>query len=148
MSWWTSSPRWEVRHSETAYIYLKNACDAVCYRLFNAVSLCRLLASRKQLPDNYSRICDVQPSCGFERWNANYVDTTTDTQSRPQRMVLSYAHNGFGNQLWEHSFAYMVSQQLNASLAVQLIPDKYRLLGEMPQNTHEGIIFVVVLRTA
>ena len=40
----------------------------------------------------------------------------------PYRVVLSYGHNGLGNQLYQHAFAYSVAMSLNAKLYIQLIP--------------------------
>lgn len=39
-----------------------------------------------------------------------------------RRVVLSLAHNGFGNQLWEHTFAFMIAESLKAKLLISPIP--------------------------
>ena len=44
------------------------------------------------------------------------------SDSHPYTVVLSYGHNGFGNQLYQHSFAYSVAMSLKAKLYIQLIP--------------------------
>ena len=61
---------------------------------------------------------------------SNSTQFTTDTDgiedhnsdSLPYRIVLSYGHNGLGNQLYQHSFAYSVAKSLKAKLYIQLIP--------------------------
>ena len=69
--------------------------------------------------------------------NGLYTDSAqpnTDTDhidnhisdSQPYRVVLSYGHNGLGNQLYQHSFAYSVAMSLKAKLYIQLIqPELY-----------------------
>ena len=54
------------------------------------------------------------------------TDTNRDedhiSDSHPYTVVLSYGHNGLGNQLYQHSFAYSVAMSLKAKLYIQLIP--------------------------
>ena len=65
--------------------------------------------------------------------NGLYTDSTqpnthTDrvddhnSDSEPYRVVLSYGHNGLGNQIYQHSFAYSVAKSLKAKLYLQVIP--------------------------
>jgi hypothetical protein len=44
----------------------------------------------------------------------NYSSAAT----QDSRVVVSYAHNGFGNQLFQHTIGYLVAKSLNASFYV------------------------------
>jgi hypothetical protein len=134
-------------------------CSVDC----TTVTLCRFLVSRQQIAQDFFDVCNQQPACGFDHWTEHVlprnkhihlrssgsgssesntgfsdVDVNHSASQQRTRVVLSYSHNGFGNQLWEHSVALMIAQQLNASLFIGLIPEKYRLQGELPVNTMEG----------
>lgn len=54
--------------------------------------LCRLMAPKLPCPP---QLCNRHLSFSNDEAESNKV-------------VISYAHNGFGNQLWEHSFAWQV----------------------------------------
>lgn len=54
-------------------------------------------------------------------------------------MVVSYGHNGFGNQLWQHSIAYMVAEDMKARLLIAMIPDSLSPGGYLPPNTISGM---------
>jgi hypothetical protein len=120
------------------------------------VTLCRYLAMKSQLPRKYLRECD-HPTCGWDGWNealqesaqqhkqGNHTDNTSNATShhqnhnhhkpRKERIVLSYSHNGFGNQLWEHTVAFMVAEGLKARLLIGIIPESLCFDGATPPNT-------------
>lgn len=56
-----------------------------------------------------------------------------------ERVVVSYAHNGFGNQLYSHTFAYLIAKSLNASLYIEPIPANLYTDPAAPENTGEGL---------
>lgn len=68
----------------------------------------------------------------------NRTNLVTSSKAKP-RIVLSYGHNGFGNQLWEHSIAFMISQSLKAKMLVATIPDSLSPGGYLPPNTISGM---------
>lgn len=55
------------------------------------------------------------------------------------RIVLSYSHNGFGNQLWEHTVAFMVAEGMKARLLIGIIPEVLCFDGATPPNTFAGM---------
>ena len=102
---------------------------------------------KSQIGRKYLRECD-HPTCGWDDWNTALQETKTkipvnDTKSNlhvatKQRIVLSYSHNGFGNQLWEHTVAFMVAEGLKAKLMIGIIPDYLCFDGATPPNTFSG----------
>ena len=66
-------------------------------------------------------------------------------QQKPVRYVVSYAHNGFGNQLWEHSIAFMIAESLKAKFFIAIIPDSLSPGGFLPPNTWAGKEILVVI---
>ena len=119
-------------------------------------TLCRFLAMKFQIGRKYLRECD-HPTCGWDDWNTALkeskssssslsLNTTTTTATAAaahsttikQRIVLSYSHNGFGNQLWEHTVAFMVAEGLKARLMIGIIPDNLCFDGATPPNTFSG----------
>lgn len=95
-------------------------------------TFCKLLAFKSQLPRKYLRNCPDQ-QCSGEKWVQR-----TNHKENPQRVVLSYAHNGFGNQLWEHTVAFMIAESLNAQLYIAVIPDSLSPGGYIPPNSWTG----------
>lgn len=75
--------------------------------------------------------------------NNSVLGTTTPQphkRSQQQRIIVSYGHNGFGNQLWEHTVAFMIAESLNARLLIGIIPDSMSPEGNMkPPNTWAGM---------
>eukprot|EP01041_Mallomonas_annulata_P010264 gene10264-21417_t len=64
----------------------------------------------------------------------------------PKRIVLSYGHNGLGNQLWEHTVAFMIAESLGARLLIAPVPSNLcpdHLYGNslecFPPHTLEGM---------
>lgn len=103
--------------------------------------MCLYLAMKMQLPRNYLRDC-VQPTCSWDDWQhavQNYTVSGSEESSKKKRIVLSYAHNGFGNQLWEHTIAFMVAESLNARLLISILPDDLSFDGATPPNTFAGM---------
>lgn len=58
---------------------------------------------------------------------------------RKDRIVLSYAHNGFGNQIWQHTVAFMIAESLHARLYIASIPESLSPDGISPPNTWAGM---------
>lgn len=102
-------------------------------------TFCKFLAWKMQI--HHKSNCG-EPQCHFPTWNADRLNrkplTDKVTPGVHERVVLSYSHNGFGNQLWEHNFAFMLAQSLNATLLVDVLAEEHRPDGMMPQNTWQG----------
>lgn len=81
-------------------------------------TFCKYLAFKSQIGRKYFHECG-EPSCNWDDWNDALL-----SKSKPikERIVLSYGHNGFGNQLWEHSVAFMIAESLKAKLLIAIIP--------------------------
>ena len=74
------------------------------------------------------------------------LNTTSKEESKKtkrnkssNKYVVSYAHNGFGNQLWEHSIAFMIAESIQAKFFIAIIPDNLSPGGFLPPNTWAGI---------
>ena len=94
-------------------------------------TFCKYLAYKNQIPRKYFNDCG-EPSCNWDDWNDGLVaSSSTKTQS----IVLSYGHNGFGNQLWEHSTGFMIAESLKAQLMIAIIPDELSPNGYIPPNS-------------
>jgi len=102
-------------------------------------TFCKFLAWKMQI--HHKSNCG-EPQCHWDEWHSTQMTrkplTNQVTPGVHERVVLSYSHNGFGNQLWEHTFAFMVAQSLNASLYVDVLSEELRPDGAMPQNTWQG----------
>lgn len=103
-------------------------------------TFCKFLAMKAQLPRSYMGSCD-NPTCDWNSWTEalNNSNTHGPSSSRKERVVLSFAHNGFGNQLWQHSVAFMIAESLKARLFVATIPDSLCPDGVTPPNTFAGM---------
>lgn len=99
-------------------------------------SFCMYLAYKFILPRKYFNLCGP-PTCGWDDWQDALQQSSNHTQQ--QRYVVSYSHNGFGNQLWEHSVAFMVAESLKAKLLIAVIPDNLSPGGFSPPNTWSGM---------
>ena len=84
--------------------------------------LCQLFASKNVVKGKCS-----EPSCHWNTWR--------EAISTSNKVVLSLSHNGFGNQLWEHSFGFAVAGALGARFLVGLIPPPLYIGGYMPPNS-------------
>lgn len=112
-------------------------------------TLCRYLAMKSQIHRKFHWQCP-QPSCRWDTWkdaalsatstNTSSINSKSHAASQPnrQRIVLSYSHNGFGNQIWQHTVAFMVAESLNAKLYISIIPDNLCFDGAVPPNTFAG----------
>lgn len=107
-------------------------------------TLCTLLVRGSQL----SRKTQCPTStCAWDTWydafKGSYSNITNNNDSyynnKKRRVVLSYAHNGFGNQLWQHTVAFMIAESLHAKLYFSVIPDNLCFDGVMPPNTWAGM---------
>lgn len=96
-------------------------------------TFCKFLAFKSQI--HYKTACP-EPTCSWDSWS----DAKSSEKSKTkQRVVLSFGHNGFGNQLWQHTVAFMVAEQLKARLYIDMIPHSLCFDGYTPPNTHSGI---------
>lgn len=64
--------------------------------------------------------------------------TFSNDHATSNKVVLSYAHNGFGNQLWEHAFAWHVAEAIGAQFYILPIAPSLWRGGGMPPNTLPG----------
>lgn len=71
--------------------------------------------------------CD-NPSCEMVDWNLQNNFTSN-------KIVLSYGHNGLGNQFYQHSFALSVANAIGARLLVAKIPPTLYLANKEPRHT-------------
>lgn len=107
-------------------------------------TLCTLLIRGSQLSRKTQ--CPTS-SCTWDTWyhalKGSYSKNTYSNDSyynnKRRRVVLSYAHNGFGNQLWQHTVAFMIAESLHAKLYFSIIPDNLCFDGVMPPNTWAGM---------
>lgn len=97
-------------------------------------TLCTYLATKSQLPRDYLSKCK-KPTCHWDSWQDARM---TKKNKEKVRYVVSYGHNGFGNQLWQHTVAFMVAESLQARLYVSVLPDSLCLDGVVPPNTFSG----------
>lgn len=93
------------------------------------------LAYKNNLPRRFFTDCG-QPHCNWDDWQDALQQRV---RPKKQRVVLSYGHNGFGNQLWQHSVAFMIAEALHARLLVAVIPDELSPGGFIPPNTWSGM---------
>ena len=98
-------------------------------------TFCTYLAYKNQIPRRYFNDCG-EPNCDWESWNDALV---SNSSAKRQRIVLSYGHNGFGNQLWEHSAGFMIAESLKAQLMIAIIPDELSPGGYIPPNSWQGM---------
>ena len=98
-------------------------------------TFCKYLAFKHQIGRKYFHDCG-EPSCSWDDWNDALVSKLKPDK---ERVVLSYGHNGFGNQLWEHSVAFMIAESLKARLMVAIIPDELSPGGVIPPNSWTGM---------
>ena len=98
-------------------------------------TFCKYLAMKSQIPRNFFNDCE-QPTCHWDSWQ----DAKTEKKNKEKvRYVVSYGHNGFGNQLWQHTVAFMVAESLQARLYIAIIPDTLSPDGVTPPNTFNGM---------
>jgi hypothetical protein len=121
-------------------------------------TFCWYLTIKSQLPRSFFRECG-EPTCSWDSWHDNLAASKQETTStavavttagttnaaasdkpkRKVRYVLSYAHNGFGNQLWQHTVAFMIAESLQARFFIQAVPDVLCPDGVSPPNTWQGM---------
>lgn len=100
-------------------------------------TFCKYLALKSQLPQNYKKECPA-PTCNWNDWSHALIVPNISAYHK-ELVVVSYAHNGFGNQLWEHTVAFMIAESLHAQLLIAVIPDNLTPLGKLPPHTWEGM---------
>ena len=98
-------------------------------------TLCNFLTNGNLATRKLRNTCG-EPKCSWDSW-LDAIEGRND--SKPLKIVLSYAHNGFGNQLWQHTFAFMVAENLQAQLLVNPLPVELTPYHNIPPNTNEGI---------
>ena len=98
-------------------------------------TFCKLLAIRGQIPRNFHDDCEL-PTCN---WNSWQEAKSEEKNKEKVRYVVSYGHNGLGNQLWEHTVAFMIAESLKARLYIAIIPDTLSPDGATPPNTFTGM---------
>jgi hypothetical protein len=120
------------------HLFINQFCSQNLIPYVNEIggTFCRFLAYKSQLPRNYLRDC-VDPTCAWSDWNKTFNLINSFNSSK--RIVLSYAHNGFGNQLWQHSVAFMISESLKAKMLIAIIPDQLSPGYVKPENTWAGM---------
>eukprot|EP01031_Cornospumella_fuschlensis_P044639 gene44639-54588_t len=112
-------------------------------------TFCKFLVFRSQISRRFMRDCG-EPACNWNDWqdalnssslHPNSTTIVSDAKGSvvKPRIVLSYAHNGFGNQLWEHSVAFMIAESLKARLYIAVVPDHLSPGGYLPPNTWTGM---------
>jgi hypothetical protein len=100
-------------------------------------TFCQFLAWKMQI--HHKTDCK-QPTCSWDNWqDAQTHGGKPHKESQQKRIVLSYGHNGFGNQLWEHTVGFMIAESLNARLLIAKIPDELSPGGMTPPNTWAGV---------
>ena len=97
-------------------------------------TLCAYLATKSQLPKNYISKCE-KPTCHWDSWQDARM---TKKNKEKVRHVVSYGHNGFGNQLWQHTAAFMVAESLEARLYIAPAPDALSPDGATAPNSFFG----------
>jgi hypothetical protein len=85
-------------------------------------TFCKYLAVNAQIPKKYISECE-EPTCHWDTWQDALRDGGKKAASSKVRYVLSYGHNGFGNQLWQHTVAFMFAESLKAKLLIAAIPN-------------------------
>lgn len=98
-------------------------------------TFCKYLATKSQIPKNYFSDC-AKPTCHWDSWQEARLG---DKNKERERYVVSYAHNGFGNQLWQHTVAFMLAESFKARLYIAIIPDVLSPDGVTPPNTFTGM---------
>lgn len=98
-------------------------------------TFCKYLAHKQIIQRKFIREC-AEPVCNWDDWQNAITNATLGPGSR---IVLSYGHNGFGNQLWQHSVAFMIAENMHARLLVAMIPDFLSPGGYLPPNTMSGM---------
>lgn len=68
--------------------------------------------------------------------SGGHWDKVTNRNTTNNKIILSYSHNGLGNQMWEHSFAFNVAASLGARLFVALLPPALYPRAVYPENTN------------
>jgi hypothetical protein len=89
-----------------------------------------LCTSLKMIMPGQRRSVCSKPQCKNSSWSQ-----VTNVSSR--LIILSYGHNGFGNQVFSHQLGYSLAQHLQASLYIDTVTLNLAW-GEYPPNTMEG----------
>lgn len=121
----------------TLLVFVSNAQNIEPVAKEVGSTLCTYLAYKNVLHRKWFNQCG-KPTCSWNDWS-EASDESKKKKSAKERYVISYAHNGFGNQLWEHSIAFMAAESLNARLLIAIIPDSLSPGGVLPPNTWSGM---------
>ena len=102
-------------------------------------TFCKFLAWKMQI--HHKSDCG-EPQCNWDAWSAametrEMLNNHTSYKNK-ERIIVSYSHNGFGNQLWSHTVALQAAESMNAKLYISVIPEEYRPDGQTPPNTWAG----------
>lgn len=113
-------------------------------------TMCKYLAMKNQIPRHFLKTCE-DPTCSWDNWHDALAKASLDSKAllptysshgkisqTKQRIILSYSHNGFGNQIWEHTVAFMIAESLKARMFISIIPDDLCIDNYMPPNTFAG----------
>ena len=92
--------------------------------------LCELMLGRGIYRRTHLSCSGGESACSVDDWWSN--------PSSQRLVVLSYGHNGFGNQLFQHSVGYLTARALGAAFYVDTIDLKYAPGTELPPNTVMG----------
>ncbi len=114
------------------HIEAVSASPAFSIHNSTGAGLCQLFAAKGAVPWDCK-----DPLCHWDTWK--------DVKAKSNKIVLSYSHNGFGNQLWEHSFGFAVAGALEAKFMVGKIPPSLFIGGYMPPNTDAAFELVTHL---
>ncbi len=102
-------------------------------------SFCKYLAWKMQI--HHKSDCG-EPKCKWDEWSAametREMLNNHTTYKNKERIIVSYSHNGFGNQLWSHTVALMAAESMNAKFYISNLPEDLRPDGQMPPNTWAG----------
>ena len=83
-----------------------------------------------RLTKNGSPRCRFSIDCRVDKWRQ---------RSKPSHLIiLSYGHNGFGNQLFQHTFGYLMAKSLKATFYADTIALNYTPENMLPHNTGGG----------
>ena len=91
---------------------------------------CQLLNDREIRPSRKESRCRFDVDCRIDKWRQRV---------KPSRLiVLSYGHNGFGNQIFQHTFGYLTAKSLKAVFYADTIALNYTPDHRLPHNTGGG----------
>lgn len=92
---------------------------------------CLMLGDREiRLTKHGSFRCKFSIDCRVDKWRQ---------RSKPSHLIiLTYGHNGFGNQLFQYTFGYLMAKSLKATFYADTIALNYTPANMLPHNTGGG----------